>query len=135
VPYAAKIFFGLLDAMRTSPASDEEIGTAKTSFVETFPRRFDSASKVVGTFASDELLGRPDGYWTAYRDRIEAVTLDQITEAMAANLDPEKMIMLVVGNFEEIMKGHPEHEATLTDFGKITKLPLRDPMTLEPISE
>jgi predicted Zn-dependent peptidase len=135
VPYAAKIFFDLLESMRTSTASAEEITTAKTSFIETFPRRFDSASKVVGTFASDELLGRPDGYWTAYRDRVQAVTLDQITKAMADNLDPAKMVMLVVGNLEEIMQGHPDHEAALTDFGEITKLPLRDPMTLEPIVE
>ncbi len=54
---------------------------------------------------------------------------------MAADLDPSKMIMLVVGNVEEIMKGHPEHEAKLSDFGKITELPLRDPMTLEPMTE
>ena len=45
------------------------------------------------------------------------------------------MIMLVVGNIDEIMKGHPEHEVTLSDFGEVTKLPLRDPLTLEPIVE
>ncbi len=43
--------------------------------------------------------------------------------------------MLVVGNIEEIMAGHPEHDARLTDFGEIKKVPLRDPMTLEPMTE
>jgi hypothetical protein len=33
------------------------------------------------------------------------------------------------------MKGHPEHEVKMTDFGEIIKVPLRDPMTLEPIVE
>jgi hypothetical protein len=54
---------------------------------------------------------------------------------MNTNLDPETMIMLVVGNIEEILKGHPEHDARLTDFGEIKQLPLRDPMTLQPIVE
>ncbi len=43
--------------------------------------------------------------------------------------------MLVVGNIEEIMAGHPDHEVRITDFGTIHKVPLRDPMTLEPIAE
>jgi len=133
--YAAEIFFGLLDDMRTANATDEEIRTSKTSYVETFPRRFASASQVAGTFAVDEILGREHSYWVDYRANINAVSADDVRKAMAENLDPETMIMLVVGNIEEIMAGHPEHEASLTDFGEIKPLPLRDPMTLEPITE
>jgi predicted Zn-dependent peptidase len=133
--YAAEIFFDLLDSMRTAPPTDEELRTAKASFIETFPRQFASAGQVVGLYATDELLGRPHSYWTEYRGKVAAVTGSEIEEAMTADLDPSKMIMLVVGNVEEIMKGHPEHEAKLSDFGKITELPLRDPMTLEPMTE
>jgi zinc protease len=133
--YAAEIFFGLLDDMRTSNATDEEIKTAKASFIETFPRQFASAAQVVGLYAVDEILGRDHGYWVDYRDNLAAVSADEITKAMKKNLDPETMIMLVVGNIEEIMKGHPEHDARLTDFGEIKNVPLRDPMTLEPIVE
>jgi len=133
--FAAEIFFDLLKDMRTAPPTDEELRTAKASFIETFPRRFASAGQVVGLYATDELLGRPHSYWTDYRDKVAAVTGSDIEKAMAADLDPNKMIVLVVGNIEEIMKGHPEHEAKLSDFGEITELPLRDPMTLEPITE
>ena len=133
--YAAEIFFGLLDDMRTSDASDEEIKTAKASFIETFPNQFASAAQVVGLYAIDEILGRDHSYWVAYRDNFRGVTADQIKAAMQKNLDPETMIVLVVGNIEEIMAGHPEHEARLTDFGEIKNVPLRDPMTLEPIVE
>jgi len=133
--YAAEIFFDLLKDMRTAPPTDEELRTAKASFIETFPRRFASASQMVGLFATDELLGRPHSYWADYRDNVAAVTGDEVEKAMAADLDPSKMIMLVVGNIEEIMKGHPEHEAKLSDFGEIKELPLRDPMTLEPMTK
>ena len=58
-----------------------------------------------------------------------------ITKAFEAKVRPERMIVLVVGNVAEIMQGHPDHEAAFTDFGEIHELPLRDPMTLEPIVE
>jgi len=133
--YAAEIFFELLDSMRTSDPTDEETRTTKNSFIETFPRGFSSAGQIAGRYATDELVGRPHSYWTEYRDRVAAVTADDIKKAMNKDLDPDKMIMLVVGNIEEIMAGHPEHDARLTDFGKITELPLRDPLTMEPIAE
>ncbi len=133
--YATEIFFGLLGDMRAAPPTDEELRTSKASFIETFPRRFASAGQVAGLYASDELLGRDHGYWTAYRDRIAAVSDEQVRDAMAAALDPSTMIVLVVGNIEEILQGHPEHAARLGDFGEITRLPLRDPMTLEPIAQ
>jgi predicted Zn-dependent peptidase len=133
--YAAQIFFGLLEDMRTSVATDEEIMTSKVSYVEPFPRRFASAAQIAETFAVDEIFGREHSYWVNYRDNVEAVTAKQIRKSMHDYLDPETMIMLVVGNIEEIMKGHPEHEAKLTDFGEIKPIPLRDPMTLEPIVE
>ena len=125
----------LLESMRTSDPTDEEVRTTKTSFVETFPRGFASAGQIVGRYAMDELIGRPHSYWTEYRDKIKAVTGEDIKKAMNADLLPDRMIMLVVGNIEEIMAGHPEHEARLTDFGEIKELPLRDPLTLQPITE
>jgi len=133
--YAAEIFFGLLKDMRTADATDEEIRTTKASFIETFPNQFASAAQVVGLYAVDELLGRDHSYWVEYRNKVAAVTAEDIKKAMNKNLDPETMIVLVVGNIEEIMKGHPEHDARLTDFGEIKRVPLRDPMTLEPIVE
>ncbi len=33
------------------------------------------------------------------------------------------MIVLVVGNIAEIMAGHPDHEASFTEFGPITEAP------------
>ncbi len=133
--YAGEIFFELLESMRSSNPTDEELRTAKISYIETFPRRFASAGQIAGLYATDELLGRPHAYWTTYRDNVAAVNGDAVAKAMGKDLDPDKMIVLVVGNIEEIMAGHPEHDARLTNFGEIHKVPLRDPMTMEPISE
>ena len=80
--YAAEIFFGLLDDMRTTDATDEEITTTKASFIETFPNQFASAAQVVGLYASRR-DPRPDhSYWVDYRDNVAAVNAEEIKKAM-----------------------------------------------------
>jgi hypothetical protein len=45
------------------------------------------------------------------------------------------MAILVVGDWDEIAPGDLEKRASMKDFfdGKATQLPLRDPLTLEPL--
>ncbi len=65
--------------------------TAKNSFIEPFPRRFASAGQIVGTFASDELLGRPHSYWTDYRGKVAAVDGDAARKALAKTPRPRHL--------------------------------------------
>ena len=125
----------LVDQIRAEPVSSEELETAKTSFIEPFPNRFERAAQTATLFARDELIGRSHSYWTTYRERVSAVTGEQILEAAKKHLQPEKMVVLMVGNLDEIRKGHPDHETTLSDLGEVIELPLRDPMTLEPMTD
>jgi len=133
--YAAELGFNIIGEMRAETVTEDELTVSKNQFIETFPKSFGSASQTVSIFAVDELLGRPHDYWVNYRDKIAAVDADAIIEAFKTKINPDQMIFLVVGNIAEIMEGHPEHEASFTDFGPIKELPLRDPMTLEPIVE
>ncbi len=133
--YAAKLGYDIIGEMRADKVTEEELTVSRNQFVETFPKSFSSAAQTVSIFALDELLGRPHDYWVDYRDKVSAVDADAVLEAFKTRIHPEKMIVLVVGNIAEIMTGHPDHEADFTEFGPVTKLPLRDPMTLEPIVE
>ncbi len=134
-PGALGITMELIEKIRSEKVSDDELKTSKASFVDTFPRRFESAERTAAIFARDELMGIPHSYWTEYRKKVEAVTPDAIQAAMKRHLDPSKMVILVVGNIDEIMKGHPDYRWKLTDFGPIHRVPLRDPLTLEPLEE
>jgi zinc protease len=133
--YAAEITRGLIEDVRAQPVTAEELATTINYYVQVFPRYFESAAATVSVFALDEVLGRTEGYWVSYRNNMQVLTVEELQDAAERRLHPDRSIVLVVGNIEEIMAGHPDHEARFTDFGKIHRLPLRDPMTLEPISE
>jgi zinc protease len=133
VPYATSLVFDEIRKMRETPVSEEELDTIKRNLIETFPSSFASKAQTVGVFASDEYTGRDPGYWKAYRDRIGAVTAADVQRVARTYLVPEKFVVLVVGDQEEIDLGDGKHTVDLAALagGRVTVLPLRDPMTMK----
>lgn len=135
VALAIKIILQQIDDVRNELVTDEELETAKQSLIETFPRVFESKPQMLSVFVSDEWTGRPEGYWQSYRDRVQAVTAEDVQRVAREHLDPATMAILVVGNWDEIAAGDLDGRASMADFfeGAVTHLPLRDPLTLEPL--
>lgn len=134
VALAAKISLEEIARVRTEAVSEAELRQAKSSFIDSFPRRFETPFQVVRTFASDVVMGRPHGYWRDYRDRVRAVDADLVRQVAVRHLDPERMLMLVVGSWAEIEPGDADGRARMGELfgGQARQLPLRDPLTLEP---
>jgi len=137
VALATKIILDLVEGVRDEPVSYEELETAKAAAIETFPRQFESKPAMLRVFVSDEWTDRPADYWKTYRDKVSAVTREDLQRVAKKHLDPEKMAILVVGDWDAIAAGDLEGRAKMTQFfgGKVTHLPVRDPVTLEPLPE
>jgi zinc protease len=133
VPYATSLVMEEIRRMREGPVGAEELDTVKGQIVQSFPSSFASKAQSMAIFASDEYTGREASWWTTYRDRIRAVTAADVQRVAREHLVPEKMMVLVVGKQPEIDLGdekHPVALASLAPGGKVTALPLRDPMTM-----
>lgn len=132
VALAVKLALEEVERLRRHPPAREELALAKKSLVESIPYLFDSAEEIAGYFAEDTYLGRPHSFWSSYRERIEAITPEEIQLAAEQVLDPARVVIVVVGNWKAIEPGDPAHRAAMRQLApKAVRLPERDPLTLE----
>ena len=134
VARAAEIVLDEIDRIRSTPVTDEELSNSIAYFVETFTRSFSSAASTAALFADDEYTGRDPEYMMRYRERISAVTAEDVLRVAEQYLQPDQLVILVVGRVEAIEAGdpdNPEHSLAAIASGPITRIPLPDPLTME----
>ena len=134
VARATAIVIEEIERIRTEPVKEEELRNSIAYFVETFSRNFSSAASTAGLFASDEYTGRDPAYLAAYRDNIASVTAEHVLDVAQRYLDPDALVILVVGNIEATLAGDPERpEYSLEEMrpGEVVRIPLPDPFTME----
>lgn len=136
VPYAISIVLEEMKRIAAEAVAEGELENAKRGFIERLPRTFASKAQIVNVLANEEFTGRyfthPD-YWQTVAAKIQNVTGDDVKRVAEKYLTPERLVILVVGDKKEILKGHPNHPVKLTDFSKnFVELPLRDPLTMKP---
>jgi len=140
VAYAMQIARTEIARMRDSLVSEDELETSRNGFIDAFPTQFATAAAIAGVLAADEMTGRyakNPNYWVDYRDKLRAVTAEDVRRVARRLLDPARMTYLMVGDAKEILLGDPKHpDAQITAMagGEPKHLPLRDPMTMKPMA-
>ena len=86
----------IAEYIRSGP-SEEELRAAKLHITGGFPLRLDSNAKILDYAAAIGFYGLPLDYLETYVDRVNAVTVDEIRQAFARRLDPERFVAVLVG--------------------------------------
>jgi predicted Zn-dependent peptidase len=129
--FGTRLIVTEIERIRNEKCDAETVENAKASFIGNVVNPFSSRNSIVNTFADDEYTGRPDDYWQNYTKKMEAVTPEAVLAAAKKYLHPDKLVFLVVGDPQAVEEGSDKHPERYSDFGPVTNLPLRDPMTLE----
>jgi predicted Zn-dependent peptidase len=138
VPYAASITLEEMQKIANEPVTDGELTISKRGFIERFPHGFATKAQIASALAQEEFSGRyarlPD-YFKTYRSRLDAVSKEDVLRVAKKYLTPSKLVILVVGQKDQVLLDHPDHPVKLADLagGKLVELPLRDPLTMKPL--
>ncbi len=82
-----------------SPVSGAELAAARDFLVGVFPLRFETAGAVVGSLGSLAVHGLPIEELVSYRDRIEAVSVDDVAAA-ARHIRLDEAAIVLVGDVD-----------------------------------
>lgn len=139
VTYAASIVLQEMKKMMEKPPTAQELSISKHGYVDRFPHRFATKAATAGIFAQDEFTGqyaKDPNYWKDYRSHIEAVNADDVERVAKKYMNPERAVILIVGNKNDISMKMPDHPVALQELtsGPVTELPLRDPLTMKPMA-
>ena len=131
VAQAMLIVIEEIERMRKEKVKPEELATQINSSTEQLSRRFATARQKADQFANDDYEKLPEDYWQKYRDRLRALTPEEIQRVAQKYLHPDKLVILAVGNVDAMVKGNPDKpQYKLSDLGRIERIPLPDPFTM-----
>ena len=99
-------------SLSREPPDDQEMALARNALTLSLPRQFETVSQVSRKIATQVVYGLPDDYWERYRDRVEAVTVDDVTSVAERYLDDAGLVRVAVGDASRVA-GELEELGTL----------------------
>ena len=98
-----KEFFYELNRIRSEKVSEKELKDAKSFLTGVFPIRAETQEGLTNLIVSQQLYDLPADYLQTYRDKVNAVTLDDIERVAKKYITPDKIAVVVVGDAEEVL--------------------------------
>ena len=123
-----------VERMRQDAPTDDEIGLAKDSYLNSFVFNFDTKREVLGRLMTYEYYDYPSDFLQQTKNAIEDVTADDVLRVSQTYLYPEESHVLVVGRPDDFS----EDLATLSDDGTVNEIDItipRQPPSDGPMSE
>ncbi|HEU5001539.1 MAG TPA: pitrilysin family protein [Actinomycetota bacterium] len=116
----------LTEVRRMHAGGDGAVTQAELSFAQDYlvgiyPLAFETPDAISTAITRWVVYGLPDDYFETYRPSLQAVTVDEATEAAARRLHPDRMAIIVVGD--------PDLAGPLGDVGAGPVTIVEDPLT------
>jgi len=99
-----KEFFYELNRIRIEQVSEKEITDAKSYLTGVFPIRLETQEGLIDQFVQIKMFGLPDDYLQTYRDRVQAVTIDEIQDVASRYIKPDEAAIVIVGDGRQIVE-------------------------------
>ncbi|HSR09858.1 MAG TPA: pitrilysin family protein [Thermodesulfobacteriota bacterium] len=115
---AISLIIGTMEDLKKNPPGEESLAWAKFSLINKFIFSFTSPEQTLQQHMWVEYDRRPEDLLEKYRDRIAAVTPEDIARVAREYLTPENSVLLVVGKEENF-------DRPLSTFGEVKKVELK----------
>jgi zinc protease len=106
--------FKEIRGIAAKPMSGDELGSAKTSMVNSLPGAFETTLDAVGNFSNVYVYDLGLDYYTKYADAVNAVTAEQALAMAQKYLGSERLIVIAVGD-----RGAIEPQLRKLNLGKV----------------
>ena len=105
-----------LERLREQPVSDDELEEAKAAFINSFIFSFSSSASILNRRIELEYDGLPKDFLQQLRDKVMALTKEELLEVARRHLHPDRLKILAVGPAETA--------GVLATFGEVKEIKL-----------
>ncbi len=112
---AARSLLHEVERMKTDEITEEELGLAKDSFLNSFVFNFDSRGEIINRQMTYEYYGYPQDFLEKTKTEVEKVTTEDVQRVARKYLQPDKVRLIVVGNDEDF-------DESLTVLGEVNEI-------------
>lgn len=112
-----------INRIRQEPITAAELAQAQDAVLNSFVFNFQSPSQALNRLIRDEYYGYPADFIFQFQAQVKATTAQEVLTAAQDRLDPEKLVILVVGN----QSGISPALSTLAPNGQVTAIDITIP--------
>ncbi|HEX8069352.1 MAG TPA: pitrilysin family protein [Pyrinomonadaceae bacterium] len=113
---ALKEFFYEFARIRDELVTEQELRDAKSYLTGIFPIRLETLDGLIDQLLQQRMYELPVDYLETYRDRVQAVTREEVQRAARAYVKPDTAAVVVVGDAAEITAQVAEYAAEIEVF-------------------
>jgi zinc protease len=99
-----KVILSEVHELHDHPITQNELQTAKSYLIGHLALQFESSDSVAAQVLDLMVYGLPLDYWNRFPAEVEALTVEDVQAAIRRTLDPDRPVIVLVGNVEDFMK-------------------------------